>query len=149
DLLGLASQLAYGFILSIFPMLLFLLSVFGLFASRGTEMRISLLFYLARVLPPAAYQLVSRTLAEVARNSGTAKVTLGLLLALISASGGVTSMISGLNSAYGIHDHRPWWKARGVAILLTIALSVLALSAVLLVLVGGPAANFVGSHLGL
>src|SRR5262245_35431243 len=88
DLLGLASQLAYGFILSIFPMLLFLLALFGLFASRGTQMRASLLFYLGQLLPPAAYQLVSKTIAEVTQNTGTAKITVGLLLALISASGG-------------------------------------------------------------
>src|SRR5690242_12383565 len=112
DLLGLASQLAYAFILSIFPLLLCLLAIFGLFASHASQLRTSLLFYLGQVLPPAAYQLVSNTIAEVTRNTGTAKITFGIVFALFSASGGVTSMISGLNAAYAIRDHRPWWKVR-------------------------------------
>ena len=51
---GRGSELAYNFLLAIFPFLLFLLAVFGLFASRGTALRTNLLFYFSEVLPPAA-----------------------------------------------------------------------------------------------
>ena len=42
---GRGSELAYNYLLAIFPFLLFLLAVFGLFASRGTVLRTNLLFY--------------------------------------------------------------------------------------------------------
>jgi len=58
--LGRSSELAYNYLLAIFPLLLFLLTVFGLFASRGTQLRSNLFFYLAQVLPPAAFELVTK-----------------------------------------------------------------------------------------
>jgi membrane protein len=149
DLFGLSSELAYGFILSIFPFLLFLLALFGLFASRGSDLRTSLMFYLQRALPPAGFQVISKTIAEVSRNTGTAKITVGLILALFTASGGMSSMISGLNAAYGVHDKRSWFKVRGISIILTIVLAIFATAALIIVLVGGHMAQFAGNRLHL
>lgn len=61
NVLGLASGIAYNFLLSIFPLLLFLVSLFGLFASRSTQLKSSLFFYFSQVLPQAAYDLVTKT----------------------------------------------------------------------------------------
>src|SRR5438045_9274737 len=97
DLFGLASELAYSYLLAIFPLLLFLLSLFGLFASRGTLLRGNLLFYLQQMLPPAGYQVLVKTIQEVSQNTGTGKITFGILLDLFTASGGVSAMIYGLN----------------------------------------------------
>jgi membrane protein len=149
DLLGLASQLAYSYILAIFPLFLFLLSLFGLFASRGTALQTNLLFYLQQVLPPAGYQVMLKTIQEVTRNTGTGKITFGILLALFTASGGMTAMISGLNRAYVVKEARSYIKVRALAILLTIVLSALVLTALILVLVGGWAANAIGGYLHL
>jgi len=149
NVLGRASELAYSFILSIFPLFLVLVSAFGLFASRATVLRTNLLFYLSRVLPPSAFDLLATTLAEVTRNSGTAKVTFGLALALFSASGGVVAMISALNGAYGVRDSRSWIKVRGTALVLTLALSVLVVAALILVLAGGAAAVYLANQLQL
>jgi len=44
NLFGLASELAYSYLLAIFPLLLFLLSLFGLFAARGPLLQGNLLF---------------------------------------------------------------------------------------------------------
>ena len=107
-----ASALAFNFILALFPLLLFLLALFGAFASRGTAMRSNLLSYLSQVLPPAAYQVVNHTLMEVTRNAGRGKVTFGVVLTLWFASGGMASMISGLNGAYEVRDQRSWFKVR-------------------------------------
>jgi membrane protein len=149
DLLGRAGELAYSFILAIFPLLFFLLSVFGLFASRGTQLRANLLFYFSRVLPPAAFSVVSNTIAEIARNTGSGKLTFGIVLTLWFASGGMSSMISTLNGAYGVREARSWLRVRAIATLLTIAMSLLIISALVLVLVGGYIANTVAHHFGL
>jgi len=147
DLFGLASELAYSFILSLFPLLLFLLSLFGLFASRGSQLQSSLMFYLAQVLPPAGFEVISKTIAEVTRNTGGAKITFGLVLALLTASGGVSAMMSGLNHAYSVRETRPWWKVRGIALLLTIVLAFLVITALVLVLAGDYFANWVAAAL--
>ncbi|HZQ23491.1 MAG TPA: YihY/virulence factor BrkB family protein [Terriglobales bacterium] len=149
NVLGRASELAYNFLLSIFPLLLFLLALFGLFASRGTELKSNLFFHLSQVLPPAAYQLVTKTITEVANNTGSGKLTFGLLFALWSASGGMTTMISVLDEAYGVRESRSWIKVHLVAIGLTIAISVLVLAALAIVLLGGWLAPFLGAKFGM
>jgi len=149
NVLGLAAELAYSYLLAIFPFLLFLLSVFGLFAARGTVLRTNLLFYFSEVLTPAAYELLSKTLDEITKNSTGGKVTLGIVLALWAASGGMTAMISALNQAYGVRESRSWLKVHAIAVGLTIAISVLVIAALALVLAGGHIANFVGARLHL
>ena len=149
NITGRSSELAYNFILSIFPLLLFLISLFGIFAARGTALQSNLLYYLSRVLPPSAFDLMSKTIQEVTKNTGGAKVTIGILLALFSASGGISSMISALNGAYGVRERRSWFKVRAIALGLTVALAILVVTALVLVLAGGVAADYVGARLHL
>jgi len=149
NLFGLASELAYSYLLAIFPLLLFLLSLFGLFAARGTLLQGNLLFYLQQFLPPAGYQVVIKTIEEVSRNTGTGKITFGILLALFTASGGMSAMISGLNGAYTVRDTRSWINVKAISLALTVTLAVLILMAMILVLVGGWLATNVGAFLHL
>ena len=99
-------------------------------STRGTVLRTNLLFYFSEVLPPAAFELLSKTIDEVTKNSTGGKVTLGILLALWAASGGMTVMISALNGAYGVRESRSWLKVHAIAVGLTIAISILVISAV-------------------
>jgi membrane protein len=147
DISSQASGLAFNFILAIFPLLMFLVSLFGLSAARGTEMRASLFLYLSKVLPAPSFHLVNSTIQEIVRNSSGGKITFGIVSALWFASGGVSSIISALNSAYAIHEHRSWIKVRFIALILTIAISILTVSALVLVLVGNGVAGFIGQNI--
>ncbi len=149
NLLGRASELAYNFILALFPLLLFLLALLGMFASRATVLKSNLLTYLSQVLPPAAFQVITHTLDEVMRSASNGKLTFGIVLTLWFASGGMISMISVLNGAYGIKESRPWWKVRAIAFALTTAISLLIIMALVSVLAGGYVVNWIGSYYGL
>lgn len=144
DVFGLASNLAYSFTLSLFPLLIFLLALFGLFASRGTQLRTSLMFYLAQALPPAGFNVISNTITEVTKNTSSGKITFGLALALITASGGVSAMMSGLSHAYSVKDTRSFLKIRAIALALTVAIAFLVTAALAVVLGGGYIANWAG-----
>lgn len=148
-LLDRASALAFNSLLALFPLLLFLVALFGAFASRGTALRTNLLSYLSQVLPPAAYQVVDHTLIEVMRNSGGGKLTFGIVLTLWFASGGMASIISGLNGAYEVRDRRSWFKVRAIALALTIAISALIVIALVAVLAGTGVSDWAGSRYGL
>ena len=65
-------ELAYSFLLAVFPLLLFLIALLGAFASEGSRLRSDLFFYFQQALPPEAYQLVVNTLDEVTKNTGEA-----------------------------------------------------------------------------
>src|SRR5262249_28406866 len=149
DLFGRASELAYNFILSLFPLLLFLLALFGLFASQGTELRANLLFYFSHVLPPAAFQLVTKTIDEVTNNTGGGKLTFGIFMTVVLASGGMSSMMSTLNGAYRVHECRSWLKLRAIALGLTIATSVMLVLALIVILLGNYLTDLIGAKLNL
>lgn len=149
DLFSLASDLAFNAILALFPLLIFLLTLLGIFASHSAALRVTLLQYLARVLPPGAFELVRETLVEVAQTAGTGKLTFGIVLAVWFASGGMSSMMAGVNRAYEVKDSRSWFKARAVAIGLTVAISFFILLALVAVLAGGYLAHIFISHFGL
>lgn len=149
DVLGRASELSYNFLLALFPLLLFLLALFGIFAGEQSQLRNQMFAALAQALPPSASDLIAKTLNEITAASGGGKLTFGVLLFLWSATGGTTTMISVLNAAYHVHDSRPWYKLRAVALGLTLSISVLVVLALVLVLFGGQFADMIAVKLGL
>jgi membrane protein len=148
DLFNRGYELAYNFLLAVFPLLLFLVALLGIFASQG-KLRNDLFFYLQQILPPAAYKLVFSTLNEITQNSGGGKVTFGLLLALYSGSGGMTQLMSTLNDAYEVREGRSWLRVHLISLGLTIAMSLLIIAALLLVLAGGHVVEVIAAAVGL
>ena len=148
DVFGRAAQLAYYFLLALFPLLLFLTSVIGLLLGSGTGVRHALFAYFSRVLPGAASNLVDSTMYEVTAASGGGKLTFGLLAALWAASNGMGAITEALNAAYNVKESRAWWKQRLTAIGLTLVLSILIISALVLVLYGGKIANLIAVSYG-
>jgi membrane protein len=137
DVFGRAAQLSYYFLLALFPLLLFLVSLLGYFVQSGSEFRAKLLTYLAALMPSSAVTLVRTTLDEISKSASSGKLSLGLLAALWAASNGMGAISSTLNTAYDVQETRPWWKVRLISIALTIALAVLIISALAIVLYGG------------
>lgn len=148
DVFGRAAQLAYYFLLALFPLLLFLTSVIGLVMGSGTGLRHSLFHYLGQILPGSAFQLVDATMYEVSTASGGGKITFGILAALWASSNGMGAITQALNVAYEVKESRPWWKQRLIAVELTIALSLVIISALVLVLYGGRIADHIAASYG-
>jgi membrane protein len=145
DLLGRASGLAFNFLLALFPLILFMLALFGLFASRSSQLVTQMLDYFADLLPSAAFQLLQTTTNQLATNPTSGKVTLGIVLALWFASGGIASMISSLNVVYRVSETRSWFNVRAMALGLTLAISILLFLALVMVLLGGHLVDWVGA----
>ena len=141
-----AAALAFYFLFALFPLLLFLVTLLGLLAETGTEMRATLFRFLSRVAPPSAFALIDETLLEIAANAGGWRLWLGLASALWFASLGIAALSESLNAMYGVRDSRPFWKVRLSAVALTIALVVLIVSALMLMLYGGEIAASVAGH---
>jgi membrane protein len=146
---GRSAELAYYFLLALFPLLLFLTSVIGIVIGSGTGLRHSLFNYLAAVLPGSAAELVDSTMFEVSAASGTGKVSFGIIAALWAASNGMGAICDSLNAAYKVEESRPWWKQRITAVGLTIALAFLIIAALILTLYGGHIADWLAASYGL
>ena len=132
-----AAELAYYFLLALFPLLILLTSVFGIVIGEQTELRQKLFTYLAQVMPPTALQLTETTLQEISATSGGGKISFGILATLWAASNGMGAITEALNIAYDVNESRSWWKQRLTAIVLTIALAILIITALIIVLAGG------------
>ena len=149
DVFGRSAQLAYYFFLAVFPALIFVTALFGLFAGPGTKLHDSLLGYIGTAMPGAAYDLVRKTLGEASKTSGAGKLSFGLVATLWSATSGMTALEDTLNAVYNVRETRPIWKTYGLAILLTLACSALLIGALFFVLYGTTVANFVADQIGL
>jgi membrane protein len=143
----LAAGLAFYFLLAFFPFLLFLVAVVTLIP--GVEGVIDwLLETAAAFVPPEAWSLVEGVIRGVLGAPRKGLVSIGVVLALWSASAGFTAVMEGLNVAYEVTTRRAWWKVRLEALWLTIALSFFVLLAFGLTLFAGPLAAFVAGYLG-
>ena len=149
DIFGGAAQLSYYFLLALFPLLLFLVTLLGYFADAGSELRRKLMTYLASVMPGSAVTLVHATLDEISDAKGGAKLSLGILAALWAASNGMGAISATLNAAYGVKETRSWWKVRLVSIALTIAVSLMIVVALALVMYGGHIGERLAAHFDL
>jgi membrane protein len=140
-----AAELAYYFLLAIFPMLIFLTSLVGFLPGLQEEIFTAL----ARVVPGEAMRLVSQTIFDVTSNRSRGLLSFGILGALWAASGGVTAIMGTLNDAYDAREERPFWKVRLIAIGLTILLALLIVGGTALIMFGDRFASWLAAHLGL
>jgi membrane protein len=148
EVFGRAAELSYYFLLALIPFLIFLTSIIGIVLGSGTGTRHALFDYLGRVMPPSAFQLIDSTMWEISSASSGGKLSFGILATLWAASNGLGAITTSLNTAYDLKETRPWWKQRLTAISLTIVLSILIISALLLVVAGGRIAEWLASVYG-
>lgn len=149
DVLGLAAQLAFFFTLALFPFLLMLLALLGTFSSE--RLADDLLGYFVQVLPATVYELLDTYTADVLRGENPAPglLSFGILGTVWAASGAFAALIKALNRAYDVVETRPFWKVRGIAILMTLGLSGVALAAILLLVFGPAIGQGVAGYFGL
>ncbi len=148
EVLGRAAQLSYYILLALFPTLLVLTALMGVFSVHNDMPE--LMSYLHRVLPNDALSMVERFLKQVASGSGTNILSLGALGALWASSSGVAAIMDALNVVYGIKtDSRPFWLVRLTAITLTIGLAGFVILSSTLVLYGTRLSAWIADLIGL
>lgn len=125
DIFDRAAQVAFYFSFSIFPLLFFLVSLFGLILESTTDLKQELLEYLRQIMPWSAFTLVRTTLEEITENSSTGKLTIGLAITLWSASAGIDSVRNALNAIYKLRETRSWWWTKLESLIFTLLLIVL------------------------
>lgn len=125
DIFSRAAQVAFYFSFAIFPLLLFLVTLFGLILESADDFRLDLFRYLRQIMPVSAYKLVEGTITEVMNSSSGGKLTIGLLIAIWSASAGIDSLRIALNGVYNLKETRWWWTTKAISIAMTIGLALL------------------------
>jgi membrane protein len=141
---GRAAELAYFFLLTLFPLLIILLSLFSFLPGIQEALR----GWLENVMPPQAMALVEGWLRDFVGQRSGGLLSLALLFALWTASTGMGAVIGTLNAAYQVKETRPLWQIAILSVGLTLASSILCVGGHLLLLFGGWAVGWVGHHAG-
>ena len=145
----LAAGLTYFAVLALFPALVAIVSLLGLFGQ--TQQTVDLVLQIARNLGSAQVVDAIRGPVESLAKSPAAGVgfVTGILGALWSASGYVGAFGRAMNRVYAIDEGRPVWKLRPTTLLVTVVTVVLIVLGALLLLLSGPVAESVGNIIGL
>jgi membrane protein len=136
DCQGLASEMAYHFILAIIPAFIFLFSLFGMIG-RVNDLLPLVMQTLSRLAPPHTLELLQQTVYGVFEGSSGQLTIIGFGVAIWSAAGGASVVIKGLHRAYGIPEtEQPFWYGSLISLLILLSLGGMTLVASSLILFG-------------
>jgi membrane protein len=143
-----AAALTYYGVLSIFPMMLALVSLLGLFGQSATQ---PVLDNISTIAPGPAKDILTRAIQNLQKSQGSAGVVFffGLAAAIWSASGYVGAFMRAANDVWDVEEGRPAWKTIPVRLGVTVVLLVLVTISALAVVVTGPLAKSIGDIVGL
>ena len=125
DLLELADQLTYFFLLSLFPFLISLVALAGLVLNDPESAVRDLVSNSAGFLPQEAVELLVDYLDRTLRGAGPGVLLFGVLTTLWMGSAASIAITKAANRAYGLAETRPFWKLRGTSILLALGFTLL------------------------
>jgi membrane protein len=145
-----AAALTYYGLLALFPAMIALVSLIGMFGDPVTTTR-KLTDIVTSVGPSTAAETFSDPIRSITSNRGTAGVLffVGLGVALWSASGYVGAFMRASNVVYETPEGRPFWKLRPLQLLVTLVMVVLLALLALSLVLTGPVVDQVAGPLGI
>jgi membrane protein len=134
DVMGLAAQLAFYLVLAVPPVLVCLIAVASLFPLQNFVDDVTR--WVGPFVPADALEIIQGFMIRIGESRDTGLLSLGLVLAIWSASAPMVAVINVMNRAYGVRESRPWWKVRLTAILLSLGMALFIVTSFMLVVFG-------------
>src|SRR5580693_10373436 len=142
NLLDYAGSVAFSSILAIFPFLLFAVALAGLVIDPRTLDTV--VEQVHRVAPAAVADILTDRLSALTAGTRPGLLTLGAIGAIWAASSAVAALATAFNVVWGVRETRPFWKTRGIAVLVTLAGAVLFVAASAVAIVAPMLADEIG-----
>jgi membrane protein len=95
-----------------------------------------MMHYLQRVMPPSGYEIVHKTFLSVLNANNERTLVIGLVASLWTAAYGMSSAQDVLNAIYRVEETRSFWKAKLIAMLLTLVTFVVVFISMMLLILG-------------
>ena len=131
DLIAYANELTFKLMLSVFPFLIFFLTVIAHLKIEYSEY----VDYVLSDIPKEAAAIISAFLEETVYTRHLGLMSVSLAIALYSASSGFHSLIKGINRAYGVREKRNFFFTRLISLfLMLVFMMTLTLSIYILIL---------------
>jgi membrane protein len=142
DCLGLAGQLAYFFLFSLFPFLMFLVALAGLMIDDPESLLRTLTQSMQDFLPTDVVGLLADYIDRTLQGATSSVLFFGIVATFWSGWAAADAIIKATNRAYDLQETRPLWKLGGLSISMILGFALLI--AALALVVFGPE---VGSYL--
>jgi len=146
DMSTYASALAYRALFSLFPFLLFLMALLGFL--QLPEFFAWLREQAALVLPPVALEQVNPVIDQLQQKK-SGLMSVGILVALWTASVGVRALMNAMNKAYGVEEGRPTWKLMLLSLFYTIGIAIMLLTVAALMVLGPQVMEWLAEQVGM
>lgn len=140
-----SAELAYFFLLSIFPFLLFLLTLIAFLPIPQSQ----LLSIIEEFAPTEAINLIESNLSLLLDSQNGKLLWVSIIAAIWSASNGIVAIVRALNIAYDVKESRSFLVSRIMAIMLTFAMIFVIIIALLLPVFGKIIGTFIFTSLGM
>lgn len=145
DVAGLSAQLAYFFLLSLFPFLLFLVTLLGYFPIDIE----AVMGMIETYVPEEVFTLVSDNLEYLVTNRSGSLLSISIIGTLWSASNGFNAVRKSFNQAFRVKKERPFIIARIISIGLMLLMVIVIVIALLLQVFGKVIGDYVFDFFGL
>ncbi|MBP1970620.1 membrane protein [Virgibacillus natechei] len=145
DIMGLAAQLSYFFLLSLFPLLIFLLTLVGYLPIE--EQRV--LGLIADYAPAQIMDLINTNISELLNQQHGGLLSIGIIGTLWSASNAIKALTKAFNKGYEVVEDRSFIVSRLIAIAMTIGMVLVLCIALLLPVFGRVIGEYIFSFFGL
>jgi membrane protein len=145
-----AAGLTYYGVLSLFPALLALVSIFGVVGNPQTVTR-TLLEIVGQLGPQSAVETLRGPIMSITQSTSTAIVglVLGVAAALFSASKYVGGFMRASNVIYEVYEGRSFLKLRPLQMLVTLLMLLVVVAATIVLVVSGSLASAIGQAIGV
>jgi membrane protein len=147
DCPGLAGQLAYFTLFSMFPFLLFLVALAGLVIDDPATLLKTLTERMQGFLPGDAVGLLEGYIDLTLRNADPSVLVFAVLATFWSGWAAADAIVKAVNRAYELQETRPWWKLWGISVLMVLGFVLVVVSLALVVFgpeVGGYFQSLIG-----
>jgi membrane protein len=145
-----AAALTYYGLLSLFPALIALVSILGLFGDPKETTR-TITDVVTQIGPSSAADTFAGPIESITEHRSAAGILFvaGLAVALWSASAYVGAFMRAANVVYETPEGRPFWKLRPLQILVTLAMVLMLVLVALAVVMTGPIVEAVAEPIGV
>lgn len=146
DFFGTASEMAYMFTLSIFPLAIFIMGILSIIGKSSLAQKVFLLLH--RFVPNEAVDLIEEVINEVTiLNGSLIFVVFGFLITLFLSSNAIGALIKGLNKSNKIKENRSFVHVRILCVIMVFIQVFFLFFCVDLIILGHTIVDFISKYI--
>ena len=134
DLNIMACGIAYNFLMSLFPGIIFLFTLIPYFPIENLTENMQLL--MSEILPSSLYEFTWSTVEDIVSKPRGGLLSIGFIGSLYLSTNAMIAIMESFNHCYTTKESRSWLVKRGIALFLTVLLSIVVLVAIIVIIFG-------------